>query len=157
MINTTVYKNLQLTSNKNLKKEEIIKALKDSASWEFVNKLPGKLNAIVGPDGVKISGGEKQRICIARALLANPQLIVLDEATSNLDVITEKKVHEALHKLSRKITLIAITHRISSLHLFDRIIVMDNGKIVGEGTHRKLLRDNKYYRRLHEASKKGKK
>jgi subfamily B ATP-binding cassette protein MsbA len=131
----------------------MIISLKNAAAWDFIKKLPKKLETHVGPDGVKISGGEKQRICIARALLANPDIVVLDEATSNLDVVTERKVHEALHNLPKKVTLIAITHRVSSVHLFDRVIVMHAGKVVGEGTHRQLL-SNRYYRKLQEASRK---
>jgi ABC-type bacteriocin/lantibiotic exporter with double-glycine peptidase domain len=154
LINASIYENLQLATNKNVKKQEMIDSLKSSAAFEFVNKLPKKLKTVVGPEGVKISGGEKQRLCIARALLSKPQILVLDEATSNLDVITEKKVHEALHDLSKDITLIAITHRISSVYLFDRIIVMHEGRVVGEGTHKQLLKNNKYYQKLQEANKK---
>ncbi|MBT3583209.1 ATP-binding cassette domain-containing protein [Candidatus Woesearchaeota archaeon] len=156
LMNSSIYDNMQLATNKKVSKDDIVNALKNSASWEFVNKLPEKLNTVVGPDGVKISGGEKQRLCIARALLSKPKIIVLDEATSNLDVVTEKKVHKDLHNLSKNITLIAITHRISSVYLFDRIIVMHDGKVVGEGTHRQLLKSNKYYKKLQEASKKDK-
>lgn len=154
LINTTIYENLQMTSLRRVSREEIRKALKNAAAWDFVRKLPERMKTHVGPDGVKISGGEKQRLCIARALLTKPDIVVLDEATSNLDVRTEKKVHEALHDLSKDITLIAITHRISSVHLFDRIIVMHNGRVAGEGTHRSLLRTNRYYRKLQEVAKK---
>ncbi|MEA3429974.1 MAG: ABC transporter ATP-binding protein [Nanoarchaeota archaeon] len=152
LINTTINENLKLTSPKKVTEKEIKNALEKAAIWKFVDTLPNKLNTIVGPNGVKLSGGEKQRMCIARALLAKPQILVLDEATSNLDVITEKNIHQALKNLSREVTLIAITHRISSMYLFDRIIVMSKGRIVGEGTHKVLLNKNKYYQELWKVS-----
>ena len=154
LINTSIYDNLKLGSSKRTSKEEMIAALKKSESYDFVNGLPKKLQTLVGPNGIRVSGGEKQRLCIARALLSEPEVLVLDEATSHLDVLTEKKIHDELHNLSENQTVIAITHRISSMYLFDRIIVMDQGKIVGEGTHSKLLATNPYYQKLWRQSKK---
>jgi ABC-type bacteriocin/lantibiotic exporter with double-glycine peptidase domain len=154
LINTSIKENFELTVDRKITEQEIIAALKNSASYEFVNKLPEKINTVVGAQGQAFSGGEKQRLCIARALLSNPEIIVLDEATASLDVITEKKVYDSISKLSK--TIISITHRINSLHYFDRIIVMNDGKIVGEGTHNHLMKTNIYYRKLKEAQKKNK-
>ena len=134
---------------------EQINNLSDIATaFSSFAKMPKGVQTLVGPNGVRVSGGEKQRLCIARALLSKPEVLVLDEATSHLDVLTEKKVHDELHNLSEKQTVIAITHRISSMYLFDRIIVLDHGKIVGEGTHANLLKSNKYYQKLWRQSKK---
>lgn len=156
LMNTTIKDNLALVADNDIADSEIISVLKKANCLEFVNKLPEKINTVVGPDGIKISGGEKQRLCIARALISKPQIIILDEATSNLDVISEKRIYSTLKNLPEDITIISITHRLSSLHLFDRIIVMDHGMIVGEGTHKSLFKNNKYYRRLYESSKKQK-
>jgi len=154
LINASIYENLRLGTSQKVNKQDIIKALNNSHSTEFIKKLPEKINSLVGPNGVRISGGEKQRLCIARALLSKPEILVLDEATSHLDVVTEKKVHDSLQKIDSKQTLIAITHRISSLYLFDRILVLDKGKIVGQGTHKELLTSNQQYKKLWEQSKK---
>ena len=115
--------------------------------------MPKRLATIVGPNGVKLSGGEKQRICLARALLSDPEIIVLDEATSHLDVIAEKQIYESLKQLPKKTTLIAITHRIASAAAFKKIIVMHNGRIEGVGSHQQLLK-NKYYAKLWRAQHK---
>jgi len=144
---------LKIASNNNVSKQDALRVLQQSSSIDFVNKMPKGINTLIGPNGMKISGGEKQRLCIARALISNPQVLILDEASSHLDVITEKKIHETLRSLPSEITIIAVTHRISSLNLFDRIIVMDKGKIVGDGTHNTLLRTNKIYKQLYEVSK----
>jgi ABC-type bacteriocin/lantibiotic exporter with double-glycine peptidase domain len=154
LIDTTIYNNLKLGTSKNVAKEEIINALKSAQALDFVKKLPKGINTLVGTNGIKLSGGEKQRICIARALLSNPKVLVLDEATSHLDVITERKVHDELHKLEKDKTIVAITHRISSMYLFDRIIVINEGRIIGEGTHDYLLKTNSIYQRLWRQSKK---
>jgi len=153
LINATIYDNLKLGKSQKVNSKEILEVLNQAHATEFINKLPRKIFARVGPNGIKLSGGEKQRLCIARALLSKPEVLVLDEATSQLDVLTEKKVHTSLHNLGKDQTVIAITHRISSLYLFDRIIAIKDGKIVGEGTHNTLLR-NPYYRKLWKQSKK---
>ena len=154
LINTTIYENLRLGTPSQVSRDDIVKSLKQAHALNFIKKLPKMFLTLVGPNGVKLSGGEKQRLCIARALLSEPKLLVLDEATSHLDVLTESKIHDSLHKLGKDQTVIAITHRISSMYLFDRIIVMDKGKIVGEGTHSKLLKNNEQYKKLWKQSKK---
>jgi ATP-binding cassette, subfamily B, bacterial len=154
LINATVYENLKFGTSRKVSREEVIDSLRKSHSADFVKKMPKKINTLVGPNGIKLSGGEKQRIAIARALLSKPEVLVLDEATAHLDVLTEKKIHDSIHKLDRNQTVIAITHRISSMYLFDRILVLDKGRIVGEGTHSKLLKTNSHYQKLWRQSKK---
>ena len=153
LINTSIFENLSIVSREKISKNQAYHALQQAAALEFVKRLPQGIDTLVGPEGVKLSGGEKQRICLARALLTKPEILVLDEATSNLDVITERKVYEELQKLPKAITIIAITHRISSMYLFDRVMVMHQGKIVGEGTHEELMRNNSYYQLLWKSTK----
>lgn len=154
LINTTVRMNLQIAAKGRLSKEKAIRALRLAKAYEFVQQLPNKMTTIVGPNGVKLSGGEKQRICLARALLSEPEILVLDEATSHLDVIAERQIYESLKNLPKKTTLIAITHRIASAAAFKKIIVMHNGRIEGIGTHQHLLKTNKYYQKLWKAQHK---
>jgi len=152
LLNTTIYENLKF-ANPSATNKELIDSLKRSQSYDFVNSLPKKIHTIVGPNGVKLSGGEKQRLCIARALLSKPEIILLDEATSHLDVLTEGKVQENLHQLSKDQTVIAITHRLSSVNAFDKIFVIKDGKIIGEGTHSSLLKTNSHYKELWKKSR----
>lgn len=153
LINATIYDNLKLGTSNKINSKEIFEVLEQAHAKDFVSKQKKGMYTMVGPNGIKLSGGEKQRLCIARALLSKPEILVLDEATSNLDVLTEKKIHNSLNKLGKEQTVIAITHRISSLYLFNRIIAIKDGKIVGEGTHNELL-ENPYYKKLWQQSKK---
>ena len=128
--------------------EEIIEALIKARAWDFVQKMQNGIDTIVGERGVKLSGGEKQRIAIARAFLANRPILVLDEATSALDSETERLIQEALHELMKGRTTFAIAHRLSTIMGADRIIVMDDGKIVEQGRHERLLEGNGVYAKL---------
>ena len=119
---------------------------------EFVkNELPQKYNTIVGERGIRLSGGQKQRIGIARALYYNPDVLILDEATSALDNITEKTVMEAVNKLSKKITIIMIAHRLSTVRKCDKIIVLEKGKVSAEGTYDELSKRNIHFKKMIEA------
>ena len=137
----------------NLTNKELLESLKKAQAYDFVKSLPKGIRTVVGTNGVKVSGGEKQRLCIARALLSKPEIILLDEATSHLDVLTERKIQENLHRLSKNQTVIAITHRLSSINAFDKIYVMEDGKIVGQGTHQELLGSCPEYKRLWRESR----
>jgi ABC-type multidrug transport system fused ATPase/permease subunit len=148
LLNCTLLQNLQFATSRQIREEDAIEALKKGDAWDFVKELPDKLNSMIGPGGVRLSGGETQRICIARALISCPSVIVLDEATSSLDVVTEQKVHATMAQMAKDTTVIAVTHRISSLYLFDRVLVMHKGKVVGEGTHDELLASNPHYQNL---------
>ena len=115
---------------------------------EFILNIPGGYEAKVGERGTKLSGGEKQRIAIARAILADRPILILDEATSSLDSVTEKYIQDSLEKLMQNRTTIVIAHRLSTLSRMDRILVFDKGKIVEEGTHVELLGKEGLYTRM---------
>ena len=125
--------------------EQIIEASEFSKANEFIQKLPEKYDTIIGENGVRLSGGEKQRISIARAILKNAPIILLDEATSSLDVDTEHKIQQAIAYLTKNKTTIIIAHRLSTIFGADKIFVVNQGKIVDEGTHLELLKNSLIY------------
>ncbi len=125
--------------------KEILEATETSNAYSFIKNLPEKFDTIIGERGVKLSGGQKQMIALARALIRKPQILILDEATSSLDNVSEKLIQDAINKLSKNITIIAIAHRLSTVVNSDKIIVLDNGKIVETGKHEELLKLNRYY------------
>jgi ATP-binding cassette, subfamily B, bacterial len=127
---------------------EIIQAAKLAHCDEFIRNIPGGYEAKVGERGTKLSGGEKQRVAIARASLVNAPILILDEATSSLDSVTEKYIQDSLATLMQNRTTIVIAHRLSTLSRMDRILVFDQGKIVEEGTHASLLNKNGLYARM---------
>ena len=133
----------------NANEEEIIEASKSAFAWEFIERLPNGLDAHIGEDGVKLSGGQRQRLAIARAILRDPPILILDEATSALDSESEKLVQAALSNLMRHRTTLVIAHRLSTVQHADRIIVLDRGEIVEEGTHMGLLQQRGVYTRLY--------
>lgn len=120
--------------------QDVVKASKLANCYEFINELPEKYNTYVGERGIKLSGGERQRVAIARAILKNAPILVLDEATSSLDSISESLIQDALLKLMKNRTTIVVAHRLSTIMEMDRIIVMDKGQIVEEGSHEELLK-----------------
>ena len=116
----------------------------------FVVKMPDGYDMLVGEQGNKLSGGEKQRIAIARAILHDPRILILDEATSSLDTPTEKKIQEAIANLTRGRTTFAIAHRLSTLRSADRIVVLDDGKVAEVGSHEELMQREGLFHRLVE-------
>ncbi|MDB2682647.1 lipid A export permease/ATP-binding protein MsbA [Alphaproteobacteria bacterium] len=131
--------------------EDIIRAAKDAAAHEFIMAMPEGYQTQVGEDGVKLSGGQRQRISIARAILRDAPILLLDEATSALDNESEKLVQEALKRLEKGRTTIAIAHRLSTVQSADNIIVLENGKIVEQGAHNQLMSNNGTYKKMVES------
>jgi subfamily B ATP-binding cassette protein MsbA len=130
--------------------EEIISAAKQSYADEFINQLPNKYDTIIGENGVRLSGGEKQRLSIARALLKKSPIILLDEATSSLDADTEHKIQKAIAFLVQGRTTIVIAHRLSTIINSEKIIVLNSGKIENEGSHEELLKKSDIYKNFYE-------
>lgn len=131
--------------------DEIIDAAIQANAWEFIQSFPEKLETIVGERGVQLSGGQRQRIAIARAVLKNPKILILDEATSSLDSESERLVQEALDKLMKGRTSVVIAHRLATIRNADKIIVLENGRIIEQGTHNQLLANtNGLYKTLTE-------
>ena len=135
--------------NSNATREDVIRAAELAHAHEFIALLPLGYDTLVGERGIKLSGGQRQRIAIARALLKEAPILILDEATSALDSESEKYIQESLKKLMEKKTALVIAHRLSTIKHLDRILVLDGGKIVQDGTHNQLVRDkNGLYARL---------
>ena len=128
--------------------EDVIKAAKKAHAHDFIKDLPDQYQTMVGERGVKLSGGQRQRIAIARAILKDAPILILDEATSALDSESEALIQDSLSKLMKGKTVIAIAHRLSTIAKLDRLLVMQKGKIIEDGTHNELLKKKGYYARL---------
>ena len=149
LFDDTVKNNISY-ANPNTSHEEIIEAVKLSHSHDFIEKLPNKIDTIIGENGVRLSGGEKQRISIARAMIKKSSIILLDEATSSLDSETEEKIQSALNLLTKNKTTLVIAHRLSTILSSERIYVVDDGKIVANGKHEDLLNTSDVYKKFYE-------
>lgn len=147
LFNDTVRNNIIL-GKENATEEEIIEALKIANAYEFVKDLPQGIDTNIGDSGNKLSGGQKQRLSIARAVLKNPPIMILDEATSALDTESERLVQQALENMMQNRTSIVIAHRLSTIQKADKIVVMQKGKIVEQGTHDELIAHEGTYRKL---------
>jgi ABC-type multidrug transport system fused ATPase/permease subunit len=123
----------------NASESELIEAARRANALQFIQSFPDGFNTVVGERGVKLSGGQKQRIAIARAILKNPKILILDEATSSLDAESETLVQEALDELMKDRTTIIIAHRLSTIRKADRIMVIDKGQIIEQGNHEQLM------------------
>jgi subfamily B ATP-binding cassette protein MsbA len=152
--NTTLFDDTVLNNIKYARpeatNEEIYQAAEQSMCTEFINNLESGYETMIGENGVKLSGGEKQRLSIARAFLKKSKIILLDEATSSLDSETEDKIQKALSQLTLNKTTIVIAHRLSTILNSDKIYVVDNGKIIDSGNHEKLLISSKVYKNFYE-------
>ena len=154
LFDDTVYNNIAF-SRPEAKREEVLNAIKFAQLDKIIKEFPNKEDTIVGERGVKLSGGEKQRVSIARAILANKKILILDEATSSLDSQTEHEIQADLQRLMRNRTSIIIAHRLSTIMKADEIIVLKKGKIVQKGTHKTLIKEKGEYRKLWNLQKGG--
>jgi len=143
-------KNNIMYANENANENDMFTASKLSFAEEFINKLPKKYETIIGENGVRLSGGEKQRLSIARAMIKKSQIILLDEATSSLDADTESKIQEAITYLTKNRTTIVIAHRLSTILKSDKIYVIDHGSVVSEGNHKELMENSKIYKNFYD-------
>ena len=149
LFDDTIKNNIAYAKN-NVPIEKIIEAAKFSYSHEFIDRLPNKYETIIGENGIRLSGGEKQRLSIARAMIKKSSIILLDEATSSLDVETESKIQDALKILTKGKTTIVIAHRLSTILNSDQIYVIDSGNVVANGKHDDLLNKSDLYRNFYE-------
>lgn len=147
LFNDTIENNIKF-SNPAASHEEVVRAAKKASCDKFIDSLPGGYNTVIGEGGTSLSGGEKQRISIARAIMKDSPVIILDEATANVDPENEKELAEAIESLTKNKTVIMIAHRLKTVRNADNIIVVDKGKIVQQGTHGSLLKEDGIYRRF---------
>lgn len=147
LFDATVRENLQL-ARPDCTEAEIRAALAGACADDFVNRLPSGMDTLIGERGIRLSMGEKQRLTIARVLLRNPPLVILDEATSSVDTITEREIQAALDRLVEGRTVLVIAHRLSTVRRADQIVVLDQGRIIERGNHRQLIERGGHYHRL---------
>ena len=149
LFDDTIKKNIAYANN-NATNEEIYKASELAGINNFIDSLKNGYETIVGENGIKLSGGQKQRISIARAFLKNAPIILLDEATSSLDSVSEEKIKQALEDLTKNRTTLIISHKLSTIMTCDKIYVIKNGEIVADGTHLELIKNSIYYKNLYD-------
>ena len=149
LFDDTIRNNI-IYANLNASEDEIEEAAKLSFADEFISKLPNKYETLIGENGIRLSGGEKQRLSIARAILKKSPVILLDEATSSLDAETEDKIQKAINFLTKGRTTIVIAHRLSTILNSERIYVIDKGKVNSHGTHKELLESSSVYKNFYQ-------
>ena len=152
----TIIDNLRW-GNENATEQEVIDACKAAQAHDFVMSFPDGYNTDLGQGGVNVSGGQKQRLCIARALLKKPKILILDDSTSAVDTFTDSKIREAFKNDIPNTTKIIIAQRISSVEDADKIIVLDDGKITDMGSHSELMERSEIYREVYTSQQKGNK
>lgn len=151
---STIFENIAY-ANPTADKKTVIQAAIAAGAHDFICKLPDGYDTIVGTGGRSLSGGERQRLSIARAILANPKILILDEATAAVDTETERKIQAALSELIKNRTTLSIAHRLSTLRDADELIVLEDGKIIEQGTHRELINKKGTYFKLFQIQTKA--
>jgi subfamily B ATP-binding cassette protein MsbA len=149
LFNDTIRANIAYGMNE-VSEQDIIEAAQAANAWEFIEQEELGLDTHIGEKGSKMSGGQKQRISIARAILKNPPILILDEATSSLDTESERLVQDAVSRLLKNRTVLVIAHRLSTIKDADRIVVLNQGEIESIGPHEELLNSSKIYKNLYE-------
>ncbi|MGH8457786.1 MAG: ABC transporter ATP-binding protein, partial [Nevskiales bacterium] len=149
LFNDTIARNIAYGDMDGASEAQIIEAARHAHAWEFIEQFPEKLHTQVGQNGVLLSGGQRQRLAIARALLKDAPILILDEATSALDSESERKIQQALEYLMQRCTTLVIAHRLTTIQNADRIVVMDQGRVVEQGRHAELLERGGHYAALH--------
>ena len=149
LFNLSIWENLILVKPE-ATKEEVIEACKLAMAHEFIKELPKGYETVLGEEGFSLSGGQKQRLALARVFLKKPPIIILDEATSQLDSLTETAIHSALDKFRGSHTIIIIAHRLSTVKKADKIFLLEQGKVIAEGTHEELLKKSPLYQNLYK-------
>jgi ATP-binding cassette subfamily B protein len=142
--------------NENATDEEMIEACRAAQADSFIQEFPDKYDTYIEQGGTNVSGGQKQRLCIARALLKNPKILILDDSTSAVDTKTDSLIRKAFREQLPETTKIIIAQRVTSVEDADKIIIMDDGKISAVGTHEELLKTSSIYREVYESQNKGK-
>ncbi len=149
LFNDTIYRNIAF-GTENVTEEKVIQAAKVANAYDFIMEYPSHFYTNIGDSGDKLSGGQKQRLSIARAVLKNPPILILDEATSSLDTESERLVQDALNKLMKNRTSVVIAHRLSTIVNADQILVINKGEIIEQGTHDELIKKDGLYKKLHD-------
>jgi subfamily B ATP-binding cassette protein MsbA len=148
LFNDTIFNNIAY-GLEDCPDEDVVRAAKAANAHDFITAMPGGYDTVIGDRGVQLSGGQRQRLAIARALLKDPQILILDEATSSLDVESEALVQEAIDRLVKGRTTLVIAHRLSTIRNADKIVVVESGRIGQIGTHEELIREEGTYRKLY--------
>ena len=151
LFNDTIANNIAYGRRESTTTADIIKAATAAHVMEFVDKLPDGLDTVIGQDGVLLSGGQRQRLAIARAILKNAPILILDEATSALDLESERYIQDALLQMMGHCTTLVVAHRLSTIQKADKILVLEQGKIVEFGSHRELMQNNSRYAKLQKS------
>jgi len=150
----TIRENL-LWGNKDATEEEMIRSAKDAQAHDFIMSLPDGYDTMLDQGGVNVSGGQKQRLCIARAMLRNPSILILDDSTSAVDSATEAEIRKSFQKNLKDTTVIIIAQRISSVRHADKIIVLEDDHIAAQGTHEELMKTSPIYQEIYQSQQEG--
>ena len=151
LFNLSIRENFKMI-NTEISDEEIWALCERVKLKDFISSLPKGLDSIIGEGGCQLSGGQRQKLCIARALCRNVKVMIFDEATSSLDNSSQNEVMEVIKELASRMTILLIAHRLSTITFADSIILIKDGEIVAEGSHKKLIANNKYYKSLYKKS-----